>query len=351
MATPGDELAAAVAASGASIYDDPNLRPDLRFPIDTLELRLDALLHGTSLAYPLRTRSKIAKALVAEALGYAAPTSFRKTRPRFPAQNLDLFVQKADNLQIWNEQVDPGRRYALARVDAMDRVVAVRVLSGEALALMDRTGTLTTKYQAARRGNKTGSVLVSPRDTDGFVAAFRPVDHLGPGSTSLSPTARPKPGQVLAIASVFERLRQLRGVTFEDTGRLRDRNRGVELQRLVCQSLNLGRYADAGQFPDVLCQALEVKLQLSPTVDLGLVSPDSTADAPEVGHSVRHCDCRYAVFYASRTNHSVIQINDVVMSTGADFFVEFRRFEGLVRNSKIQLRLPKELFEAKRDLD
>ena len=43
---------------------------------------------------------------------------------------------------------------------------------------------------------------------------------------------------------------------------------------------------------------MEVKLQTSPTIDLGLVRPDSTAvlDIPKIGgKQLRHCDVRYAV--------------------------------------------------------
>ena len=40
--------------------------------------------------------------------------------------------------------------------------------------------------------------------------------------------------------------------------------------------LGYSRYEDKGQFPDIRHQLLEVKLQTSPTIDLGLVLPSST---------------------------------------------------------------------------
>jgi len=100
---------------------------------------------------------------------------------------------------------------------------------------------------------------------------------------------------------------------------------------------------DTGQFPDVPGQLLEVKFQTSPTIDLGLVSPDSTerlANQPEF----RHCDVRYAVFYGSISGGKV-QVENLVICTGEDFFTFFRRFEGKVVNRKIQIHLTKGFFD------
>jgi hypothetical protein len=164
---------------------------------------------------------------------------------------------------------------------------------------------------------------------------------------TLSPVAPPKPGLVLAIAEIASRLETLVGVEFDDPGLVQERNRGIVLQKLVCEALGLGPYEDAGQFPDVLSQVLEVKLQLSPTVDLGLVSPDSDDLAQEAGYDLRHRDSRYAVAYGSRRSATTVQIDGIVVSTGEDFFGEFQRFEGRIQNRKLQIPLPADLFDAK----
>lgn len=353
MALPGDSVAVAIGASGLTIYDDLSLQVELIYDIDVLEARLDAGLRGLDLGYPLRTRAKVAKAAVAELLGYPVPSSFRKTKPRFPGQDLDIAVQKADNFQPWNEdELDGLRRYALIRVDGADRVSAVRVLTGEAIALLDRTGTLTSKYQAKRRSGRTGSVLVTPTDTDAFVAVLSPSSSAGAAHLqSTSAAARPEVGRVLTIGTIYDALASLVGSSIEDPGLLQDRNRGAALQRLVCEILEIGTYADAGRFPDILSQALEVKLQMSPTIDLGLVTPDSVELAEELGFDLRHCDVRYAVVYGESKSGLEIVVTAIVVTTGEAFFDEFQRFEGLVRNKKRQIRLPQGLFEAKRSPD
>lgn len=346
-----EDIARAISESGMSIYDSLRDRPDLYFPLAGIEIRLDGELKGLDLDQPIRTRSKVAKTKVAEALGYEAPKSFKKEQPRFPGQNLDIYVQKADNLQIWNEEIDATRRYALIRVSDDGEVTAVRVLTGEEIALLDRTGTLTAKYQASRRAGREGSVLVSASDTDLMRRELEPGPVDSGRLRSLAPTDPPKRGRCLEIGEVYERLLPLVGREIEDPGAVQDRNRGVAMQREVCELLELGEYADGGQFPDVLCQAFEVKFQTSRTIDLGLVSPDSTEPAESLGHGLRHCDARYAVVYGEATRPGIVTVRSVVVATGADFFSEFQRFEGNVQNRKLQIPLPRDLFDTKRTQD
>ncbi len=107
------------------------------------------------------------------------------------------------------------------------------------------------------------------------------------------------------------------------------------------------QYQDTGQFPDVRHQLLEVKLQTSPTIDLGLVQP-SSEELLDIGqlddYHPRHCDTRYALFYARIDQGSVV-LTHLFVTTGADFFRRFRRFEGKVVNKKIQIPLPRNFFD------
>ena len=116
----------AIKKSTLSIYDLLNDRPDLFLTIDEIETALTEKLVGLALGnYPIRTRSKVFKSAVCDALGYPIPTSFLKTQPRFPGQDFDSYVQKANNLQIWNEEVSPTRRYVIARPDTDGKIEAL----------------------------------------------------------------------------------------------------------------------------------------------------------------------------------------------------------------------------------
>lgn len=314
-------------------------------PTHRLEKLLNDGLCGKSLTgLPLRTRSKIVKSAVCEALGYPVPKSFKRTQPRFPGQQLDVYVQKTLNLQIWNEQLSPARRYAIIQVSPDDVITRVKVVGGSQLAVLDTTGTITTKYQARLEMGSQTHELVSSQDTQLMMQHVKQGVTFGP---SVSPVQPAESGAVLPIRDIFERLSPLVGQRFPDPGVGQERNRGAALHRLVCERLGYHRYEDKGQFPDVPHQLLEVKLQTLPTIDLGLIQPASKErlDAQQIGSlQARHCDTRYALFCAL-TNGAQVTLTHLFVTTGADFFQRFRRFEGNVINGKVQIPLPRDFFE------
>ncbi len=121
-----------------------------------------------------------------------------------------------------------------------------------------------------------------------------------------------------------------------------------ETTSLVCRQLGYTDYRDDGRFPDVRQQLLEVKLQTSPTIDLGLVRPDSEAalDVPQIdGQQIRHCDVRYAIFYAL-TDGATVTLTRFYLTTGQRFFSRFPQFQGKVLNKKLQIPLPSNFFEG-----
>ena len=325
-----------VRASAHSIYDDLADHPDLYFDTPELEAVLNKAMRGLTLDYPIRTRSKVVKSAVCAALGYPIPPSFKKTQPKFPGQNFDTYTQKADNLQVWNEEVSPSRRYVLIRVDASSRVTRVRVVTGEVIAALDPTGTLTHKFQAKYVGPVAASMMVSGRDSPRVIA------EAAARTRGASAGADQPQTPLLTIGDLYNRLLKLVGKRFRNPGLTQERNRGALLHQMVQAALGDTAYHDSGQFPDVPHQLLELKLQTASTVDLGLVSPAST-EPLAVSPSLRHCDVRYGIFYASLDSGDVV-LDHLVLVTGEDFFKIFRRFEGEVKNSKLQIPLPRGFF-------
>jgi hypothetical protein len=312
----------AISSSGLTIYDSIESQPELYIEIRALERILNRSLVGLDLNYPIRTRSKVLKSSVCQAIGYPVPKSFRKTQPRFPGQNFDTYVQKSNNLQIWNEEVASSRRYVLVRVGQDQVVTRVRVVTGDVIAKLDPTGTLTTKYQARSRKSVTESRLLSSADTP----------NVANGLSS----------PMLSIRELYMRLHTIVGSTIVNPGVDQERNRGAALHEAVCKCLNTS-WSDCGQFPDVPSQLLEIKLQTAATIDLGLVCPDSTGSIATAAN-FKHCDVRYAVFYGAIVPAGV-RIEHLILTTGANFFTFFRRFEGNVRNAKLQIPLPAGFFD------
>ncbi|WP_276678325.1 hypothetical protein [Thalassolituus oleivorans] len=317
--------------------------PNLWIPTSKLEQILNYSLSGVSLSgLPIRTRSKVVKERICEALGYPIPTSFKKVQPRFSGQFFDVYVQKSNNLQVWNEDLSPERRYVLIKVTDFDVISKVKVVTGQDLSLLDNTGTLTQKYQARLVPNGMAKELSVSSDT----SIIAPHTQQGISVKNFDPTTDPSSGKLMPISEVFIRLQSLLGTSFPDAGHDQERNRGAKLHQLICQKLGYVTYKDNGRFPDIRQQLLEVKLQTSPTIDLGLVRPNSTQvlDALTVGTSkIRHCDVRYAIFYA-KTDGKLITLTNFYLTTGEHFFTRFPQFQGRILNKKIQIPLPVNFF-------
>jgi hypothetical protein len=342
-----DDFKNAIQRSNLDIYSLVAVdNPDLWIPTSVLETLLNQALKDLDLSgLALRTRSKVVKTAVCKALGYPVPKSFKKTQPRFLGQQLDTYAQKNSNLQIWNEELSATRRYAIIQITEHDLVSKIRVVTGQQLALLDTTGTITKKFQARLDVECKTHELVSSQDTE----LLRPyVQNATTIAQSVSPIDDPEYGVLLPIEEIFGRLSNLIGKSFPDPGIDQERNRGAALHELVCASLGYSKYEDKGQFPDIRHQLLEIKLQTSPTIDLGLILPNSTEslDVQKLGnHQPRHCDARYALFYA-KTDGEQVTLTHFFLTTGADFFTRFKRFEGKVSNGKIQMQLPKDFFST-----
>ena len=342
------DYAVAIRNSGLTIYDSIEIGDPLLW-IPTLELEkiLDDGLRGFSVTgLALRTRSKVVKQRICNILGYPTPTSFKKTQPRFIGQNFDVYGQKSNNLQVWNEQLSPTRRYVMYRVSEDYILTEVKVVNGDDLALLDTTGKLTQKYQARLELEGGESELISTRDTDNFRLILR--SNSRSDFADKSPISYPDRDYLLPISTVYNRLMPLIGADFIDVGSDQERLRGAELHKLVCKSLGYSAYQDDGRFPDVRHQLLEIKLQTASTIDLGLVLPSSTEplDVPKLaGRQVRHCDVRYAIFYGA-VKQDRVRLSNLFVTTGEDFFSRFTQFGGRTLNKKLQIPLPADFFSS-----
>lgn len=328
--------------SGLSIYDPINpANQELFVPIYALERIIAEELVGFSLhGLPLRTRSKVVKEKICKALGYPVPTSFKKTQPRFPGQNFDVYTQKSMNVQIWNEEVDFARRYVFLKVDDEDIIISVRVITGNILAQFDRTGRLTTKYQATMNSYDDSYLFSSD--------SYKVTNWISNKRVSLcnvNPNSYPTPNQLLPIQEVFNRLLPIVGLNIDYINSLQERNRGAELHEMICEYLGYSVFEDDGTYPDIANQLLEIKLQTSPTIDLGLHSPEDGAEIVTIGDTT-FCseDVRYVIFDGSVRGH-YIHLDRLYLVAGCDFTHHFPLFRGRGQNAKIQLPLPSDFFD------
>lgn len=340
-----EKYAKALRQSGLSIYDRIEIsESELWIPTPILEHLLNSAMRGITLeGLPLRTRSKKIKQKICQVLGYPVPGSFKRTRPRFPGQNFDCYVQKSNNLQIWNEEIVHTRRYVIIRVEENDVIGRVKVIKGDTLALLDTTGTLTKKYQARWILGTTNPPQLFEEDTNLLRSLLKSGTCV---SETSSPVSHPQANQLLRIQDIFQRLLPLVGETVPYLGHDQERKRSEALHRLICRNLGYADYSDSGQFPDVLHQLLELKLQTSSTIDLGLMYPSSVEplEIPKLcGNQIRICDVRYALFYAV-SDGPHITLTNLVLTTGENFFNHFEPMQGQVLNKKLQIPLPANFF-------
>lgn len=336
-----------ISNSKLTIYDPIEINDEkLWIPANILEKILSIKLIGVSLRdLPLRTRSKYLKTKICETLGYPVPKSFKKTKPRFLGQMFDTYIQKSNNLQIWNEEIEPTRRYVIFKVSKDDVITNIKVVKGTKLAELDKTGTLTQKYQAKiRPDNKEKIELITKEDTENLKYIFSFQNNIL--SFKSNPIEDPNLKELLSINEIFNRLKDIINLSFDDVGFTQERNRGAALHKIVCEKLGYLTFQNHGQFPDIKNQLLEIKLQTSPTIDLGLVCPDSQ-EVIEItsikGKKIRHCDVRYAIFYGN-TDGKIVNIKNFYLTTGESFFKRFSKFQGKIVNKKIQIPLPRNFF-------
>jgi hypothetical protein len=332
------DYASMIKESGKTIYDYDS---ELLIPTYELELILNSGLVGTDLSgLPNRTRSKVVNEKICKVLGYPVPARFQKTQPRFLAQNFDKYVQKSNNLQIWNEEIAGNRRYVIIQINNLDSVSKVKVITGEQLSPLDTTGTLTSKYQA-RMKELPSSCLLAQTDTSS-VAAWCSNDYTDIGKIKLN--ADPIKGKLMSISSIFEKLKDLEGATFADLGAVQDRNRGAGLHLMISEILGYGSCDDDGSYPDIRNQLLEIKLQTSPTIDLGLHSPEDKEVIFQSGDDIFiSADVRYAIVSANIVDEQIV-MEKVFVVNGENFTKYFPLFGGKVTNSKLQIPLPANFF-------
>lgn len=332
-----------IKKSGLTIYDFISKDDkDLYIPIEELERIIEKGMVGVSVdGLALKTRSKFVKSQICEILGYPVPKSFKRTKPTFLGQNFDVYTQERRNLQVWNEPVDPERRYVILKVNEDKTISRVKVITGEELVKYDRTGTLTQKYQA-RMNSRNESVLFSLNDT-ARVKRWSTDDTCV--LVDVAPNSMPKKNQLLRIASVYSKLLPMVGKSIDYLDAVQERNRGAELHKMICEHLGYSKYEDDGSYPDLVNQLIEIKLQTSPTIDLGLHSPEDGADVVvAAGTTFKSEDIRYVVF-EGEVNHDKILLKYLYMVNGKDFTDAFPLFKGKGTNAKLQLPLPNNFFD------
>lgn len=356
--------------------DEPPLSKDLLTPPQVLVERLKPLIGmhfelGATRTNGARMRKLVANVLeqYPQPLG-ASPNSYTKVNkkglPSILREYIDTYIvtsrENTYNLQVWNRNPSSksiqieyvageplyanDARIVLVRVDRDQQYIrCVLVLTPEYITRhFGKFGKETKKYQLMIAPKTRKSILQSEPpllfypDTQNFSFNLAQVYKTPHGSMRNFPVM----GEVMSLEMLRDKLApKLIGVKL-DVGATATKNRGQALELLVAQYLDYKLAPGEqllGNYPDIPNQVLEVKVQDSPTVDLGKYSPEFEEVVPNcIGASTR--DIRYII---ALTEEVTGVIKGLILCPGAKLGDQFTYVAD--KSYKCQRSIPIKVFD------
>ena len=283
----------------------PPLQPNYLTSCDILAERLEPLLHERiPLTGKSRTDGSNLRKLVVEQLeqydyGYAPEpncTCVRKGLPRITRELLDTYIVttgRSYNLQVWNRipnsddiliDYDDGQalrccdvRYALVRVDpATGEILSIVIMSADEIERrFGRFGVPTIKWQLIISDTARDRIL---RNNPPILVGHDLIDadwlDRGIGYHTAGFDDDPVYGEIIPIEAIADIAEGSLLNTMIETAATKNRGQSLELRIIRMLGYNVPDDVRlVGGYPDLPNQALEIKIQDSPTVDLGRYSP------------------------------------------------------------------------------
>ncbi len=297
--------------------------------------RLRKLITETLQRYPLPPASPKEQYMIVPPKGKGVPTLLR--------EYIDTYIVTTGNsynLQVWNRnpsqesvliEYNSGERlnatdvrFVLVRVNPISETIdAILVLSPKYIeAKFGRFGKPTIKYQLIIPGKERERVSTANPPGLFYPDTSRVVQYTSGAyvKPETSIHAPPIPGKLLPISVIQQMcIKTLIGITLN---KLQTKNRGQALELLVSQMLGYQASKGellAGGYPDIRNQALEVKVQDSPTVDLGLMSPQFEENVPS-SLDLTTSDIRYLL---ALTDSHTSRIQGIVLCPGDKLGLHF----------------------------
>ncbi|WP_025733951.1 hypothetical protein [Carnimonas nigrificans] len=344
-------------------------------PPEEIANRLSCLIgHPFELTYKSRTDGSNIRKLVAQTLANgalpesASMGSYRimpprgKGVPKILLEYLDTYIVTTGtsyNLQVWNRnpniesvqvQYNDGSkllanevRFVFVKIDPEQKVVSgIAVLTPNYIVeKYGKFGKPTVKSQMIISSTARQNVLAQP----GSILFYDDEIQIGASGNQKNLSQYnihqdPSPESLLPLSTIKEIvLEKLMGQHIPPAS---TKTRGQTLEGMVARALGyIVSQGDllAGGLPDIKNQALEVKLQDSPTVDLGLYSPEF--EEPIKGcESFTTQNIRYLIVL---TNPDTYCIDGIVLCPGSRLGLHFTYVPE--KNFKCQRSMSMEFFE------
>ncbi len=256
--------------------------------------------------------------------------------PKITREFIDTYIVTSGttyNLQVWNRipasktlliKLEGGNnlkcndvRFVFVRIDIMKKIIAsIIILTPEYIeSNFGKFGKPTIKHQLLI-SSKVRKEIYESEDKILFYSDTKKLSYLlthdfEPPKENM--VNEPKAQKIFSLQLIKERVAKV--LIGEKLGSGATKNRGQALERKVLDLFgypNDGKEQLYGAFPDIRSQLLEVKVQDSPTVDLGKFSPEFEEMIVE-DLNITTYDIRYLI---ALTNPDTEIIEGIILSPG-----------------------------------
>ena len=282
----------------------------------------------------------------------------KKGVPTFLREYIDTYIVttgKAYNLQVWNRdplsdsiQVDLKNgevllardvRFVFGKIDKNNSIESIIIMTPEYIEkTFGKFSKPTIKHQLIISNKKreeiikNRSMIIEDRDLTDEVLAKKDM------KISKDTKIKDEPDKVLPIESLDERVTdKLLGQCLDVS--LSTKQRGQQLERMVAYELGYDGLQDdlEGGYPDIKNQMLEIKVQDSPTIDLGRYSPQFEE------HINKNFTTRTVRYLIALTDSQNGMIDGIIICPGDELGKNFTYVSA--ESYKFQKNIPMSFFE------
>jgi hypothetical protein len=293
-----------------------------------------------------------------EAVEYEIVPPKQKGVPSFLREYIDTYIVTSGvnyNLQVWNRnpnsssvQVDLKNgetllasdvRFVLGKINADEIIESIVIMTPEYIEnRFGKFGKPTVKQQLIISNKKREEILkkhsMIVADTNISVDLLDTENNTVVGDVNI----KDEPERVLPIETINQQVTEkLLGEKLDIS--LSTKQRGQQLERMVAYQLGYKRLHEGleGGYPDIRNQMLEVKVQDSPTIDLGRYSPQFEE---QINEEFTTRTIRYLIALTDASNG---EIDGVVLCPGDELGKHFTYVAE--KSFKCQRNIPMSFFD------
>ena len=277
---------------------------------------------------------------------------------KYLAESFIVTTGKSYNLQVWNRI--PNSRHLLVKYKTgevircqdincvlvkinieLQKIDSIIVASPKYIERkFGKFGVPTIKFQAIITNSTRNSIITSATKSIIKTDTEKMKSFLGASNNTISSNIANSPisEQILPIEEIAKRtINSLIGEMLDSTD---TKNRGQALERKVASLLGYSeRDSLVGGYPDIYNQALEVKVQDSPTIDLGKETPANPIVIFD-NLPITTEDIRYLI---ALTNPKTFVIEGIILVPGKELENIFNMVNGT--SFKCQRSIPMSFFD------